>query len=473
MIDPMTTTTTHPLVTALRGRLGEDVPLVTDADVLAAYSHDRAPWVPHGTPVAMVAPGDVDGVRHVLELAAEHRTPVVPRGAGSGLTGAANAVDGALVLSTHRLRPEPVLERADRLLRVGAGILNGEVKQRAADAGLLYPPDPASSAFCSIGGNIATNAGGLCCIRHGVTRDWVRELEVVLPGGEVMRTGHRAPKSVAGLDLTRLIVGSEGVLGVVTRATLALTSAPRQVATVVAYFDDLAAAGEAVVALRDRPAPPTLLEIMDAATLRAVEALSPMGLDLDAAALLLVQVPDDGALEADAAAVEGVCTAAGASACFATTDPAEGTALLQARRLAYEAFERQGLPLLEDVAVDVSRLPALIAAIADVARRHDVTIGTFGHAGDGNLHPVVLVREDSPAARAAAQAAFDAVVEETLALGGTLSGEHGIGRLKLPYLHRELDPIALRMMQRVRAAFDPLGIMNPGSSLPPAGQDHP
>ncbi|MBZ5734609.1 FAD-binding protein [Nocardioides sp. TRM66260-LWL] len=459
---------THPIVAALRGRLGTDVPLATDADVLAAYSHDRAPWLAHGAPLAMVAPGDVDGVRHVLELAAEHRVPVVPRGAGSGLTGAANAVDGCLVLSTHRLRPEPRLDVDDRLVRVGAGTLNGEVKQAAAGVGLLYPPDPASSAFCSIGGNVATNAGGLCCVRYGVTRDWVRELDVVLPGGEALRVGHTAPKSVAGLDLVSLLVGSEGTLGVVTGATLALTRGPDRLVTVVASLPSLAAAGDVVLALRDRPEPPVLLEIMDATTIRAVEELAHLGLDVEAAALVLVQLPEeaDGAGAAGPAGVEDVCRAAGATEVYATTEPDEARALLQARRLAYEAFERRGLPLLEDVAVDVSRLPALIAAIAGVAERRGVTIGTFGHAADGNLHPVILVEHDTPAARVLAQSAFDDVVEETLALGGTLSGEHGIGRLKLPYLARQLDPVALRLMQQVRAAFDPLGLMNPGSSLP-------
>ena len=455
----------HPFLTDL-GAL-DHLPVVTDPDVLAAYSRDRAPWVEHGAALAMVAPEGVDDVRRVLELAARHGVPVVPRGAGSGLTGAANASAGCVIVSTHRMRPEPVLDTADRLLRVGPGQLNGEVKQLAARRGLFYPPDPASSAFCSIGGNIATNAGGLCCIRYGVTRDWVRRLELVLPGGELVRLGHTAPKSVTGLDLTSVVVGSEGTLGVVVGATLGLTRTRDRHATLVASFADLAAAGHAVVALRDRPSPPSLLEIMDAATLRAVETHRPMGLDLGAAALVLVQIPDDGALEAEITDLERIATEAGATDVYATTDAAEGEAMLQARRLAYEAFEHQGVPLLEDVAVDVSRLPDLIAAIAEVARRRGVVIGTFGHAGDGNLHPVILARTDDPEARTRSEAAFADIVEATLALGGTLSGEHGVGLLKLPYVAAELDPAALRLMHQVKAAFDPLGLMNPGTSLPP------
>jgi len=455
-----------PLIQRLRQRLSDETLLITDPDVMTAYSSDRAPWVTAGTPTVVASPTHVDDVRRILEVAAALEVAVVPRGAGSGLTGGANALDGCIVLSTQRLRGEPIVRTPDKLARVTAGLLNAEVKEVAASHGLFYPPDPASSAFCTIGGNIATNAGGLCCVRYGVTRDWVKKLEVVLPGGDIIDIGHTTPKGVAGYDLASLMVGSEGTLGVVTAATLRLTRAHTEYATIVAYFSDLADAGRAVVACLDRPAPPVLLEIMDQTTLRAVEDWKSMDLDTEAAALLLVQVPNDALMAGEVAALMTACEHAGATETFSSTDPREAAMLLEARRAAFEALERRGTPLLEDVVVDVSRLPELLDRIQQIAAHHGVTIGTFGHAGDGNLHPIVVVDDASAAAGARAQAAFEAIMTATLELGGTISGEHGIGLLKLPFLHRELSPAVLRLMASVKVAFDPLSIMNPGKSVP-------
>jgi glycolate oxidase len=294
----------------------------------------------------------------------------------------------------------------------------------------------------------------------------VKKVEVVLPGGDLLELGHTTRKGVAGYDLTSLMVGSEGTLGVVTAATLRLTPAPPANVTIVAYFDELVAAGDAVIACLERPVPPVLLEVMDRVTLRAVEAMRPMDLDTEAAALLLIQVPRDDFMTTQVAALESACNRAGASAVFSSTDPAEANLLLQARRLAFEALERQGIPLLEDVAVDVSRLPELLARIGHVAAQHKVVIGTFGHAGDGNLHPIIVIDDPSHEARTRALAAFEAIMSATLDLGGTISGEHGIGLLKLPYLERELSPATLRLMSSVKAAFDPMSIMNPGKSVP-------
>lgn len=313
---------------------------------------------------------------------------------------------------------------------------------------------------------MATNAGGLCCVRYGVTRDWVREIEMVLPGGDLVRVGHSAPKSVAGLDLASLVVGSEGTLGVVTGATLGLTRAQPGHATIVAYFADTVDAGRAVVACVDRAQPPTLLEIMDRTTIRAVEDWQPMDLDTSAACLLLIQVPADGLVESEVADLTRICKDAGATETFGSTDPAEAEMLLHARRSAFEALERRGVPLLEDVAVEVSRLPELIERIQAVSARHAITIATFGHAGDGNLHPIVLIEDQDPESRARARRAFEALLEATLELGGTISAEHGIGLLKLPYLESELGGRALELMAGIKQVFDPLSIMNPGKSVP-------
>ncbi len=456
----------EPFIRQLSARLSDEALMVTDVDVMAAYSRDRAPWVDNGVPAVVAVPSHVDDVRRILEVAADHQVAVVPRGSGSGLTGGANALDGCVVLSTHRLRNEPVLRAADRRVRVAAGVLTAEVKQHVAPHGLLYPPDPASSAFCTIGGNVATNAGGLCCVRYGVTRDWVREVEMVLPGGDLVRFGHSAPKSVAGLDLTSLVVGSEGTLGVVTGASLGLTRSQPGHATIVAYFADVADAGRAVVACVDRAQPPTLLEIMDQTTIRAVEEWQSMDLDTSAAALLLVQVPTDGLVESEVADLTRICEETGATQTFGSTDPTEAEMLLHARRVAFEALERRGVPLLEDVAVNVSRLPELIEQIQAISARHAITIATFGHAGDGNLHPIVLIEDQDPETRIRARGAFEAILDATLELGGTISAEHGIGLLKLPFLEAELGGRALDLMAGVKQVFDPLSIMNPGKSVP-------
>jgi len=456
----------EPFIHELRRRLSDEALLITDPDVMAAYSTDRAPWVSAGTPLVVASPTHVDDVRRIMEVAADHRVAVVPRGAGSGLTGGANAIDGCIMLSTHRLRGEPTVMPADQLARVSAGLLNAEVKQLAAAHGLFYPPDPGSSAFCTIGGNIATNAGGLCCVRYGVTRDWVKRIEVVLPGGDMVDLGHTTRKSVVGYDLASLMIGSEGTLGVVTAATVQLTRAHSDHATVVAYFAELTDAGRAVVTCRDRPVPPVLLEIMDRVTMRAIEDWKPMDLDVDAAALLLIQVPQDELMTTEIAALTRACEEAGATATFASTDPREASMLLEARRLAFDALERRGIPLLEDVAVEVSRLPQLLHEIERIAERHGVTIGTFGHAGDGNMHPIVVIDDVSAEARIRAQAAFEAIMAATLDLDGTISGEHGIGLLKLPFVGQELSARALDLMASIKQAFDPLSIMNPGKSIP-------
>ncbi|MFT4011516.1 MAG: FAD-linked oxidase C-terminal domain-containing protein [Nocardioidaceae bacterium] len=453
------------LVRELRERLSDEVLLITDPDVMAAYTRDRAPWVPSGIPAVIASPSHVDDVRRVLEIAAGHMVPVVPRGAGSGLSGAANAVDGCIVLSTHRLRAEPVVRPGDQLAHVAAGMMNAEVKQLAAGHGLFYPPDPASSAFCTIGGNVATNAGGLCCVRYGVTRDWVKKIEVVLPGGELVEFGSTTPKSVVGYDLAGLVVGSEGTLGVVTAATLGLSQEKPGHATMVAYFDRLSDVGSAVIGCLQRPSRPALLEVLDQTTLRAVESLRPMGLVTSAAALLIIQVVDDELSRSELAALASVCVDAGASETFSSADPAEADMLIEARRLAFEALERQGIPLLEDVCVDVTRLPELLDRIQQIAAQHGVTVGTFGHAGDGNLHPIVVVENASEEANLRGLAAFEAIMDVTLELGGTLSGEHGVGLLKQPFIERELGPRTLELMAGVKQVFDPLSIMNPGKSI--------
>jgi glycolate oxidase len=455
---------TDAMLAELRSHLPADA-VVTDRDIVEAYRRDQTSWSEPGTPLAVVLPRTTDEVAAILRAASAHRAPVVPRGAGSGLSGGASAVDGCVVLSLTRMNAVLDVDAAEQLIVVQPGVLTADVAAAAASAGLWYPPDPASIEFCSIGGNVATNAGGLCCVKYGVTADYVLGLQVVLADGRVVRTGRRTVKGVAGYDLTRLLVGSEGTLGVVTEITLRLRSPRAAATTLVASFGTLSGAGEAVVAAVSG-APPALLEIMDRTTVRAVDDWRHLALDRDAACLLFAQSDLGGAAGAEEITrLAAVCEGAGADLVLTTDDPAEGTEILGARRLAYPALERLGATLLDDVAVPRTRIPALIAAVERVAAESGLVIGTFGHAGDGNLHPTVVHDGLDPESVARAGRAFDDIVSVTLELGGTVTGEHGVGRLKRSWLARELDPVALDLHRSVKTAFDPLGILNPGAVL--------
>ncbi|HEX5534907.1 MAG TPA: FAD-linked oxidase C-terminal domain-containing protein [Actinomycetales bacterium] len=442
-----------------------DGALVTDPDVLAGYARDRDPWSPAGTPSALVRAADSGDVVAVMKWAAAQRVPVVPRGAGSGLAGAANAVDGCVVLSLERMRAIKEVDDADLVAVVQPGVVNADLKRAAAAKGLFYAPDPGSYEFCTIGGNVATNAGGLCCVKYGVTRDAVLGLEVVLADGRVLRTGGRTVKDVAGLDLTRLFVGSEGMLGVVTEVTVRLLPARPAPGTLVATFDDLVCAGEAVsrVVASGRP---SMCELMDDVTIDAVESFRPMGLDASARALLVIQSDaGPGAAELECQQFTAACEKAGATFVMATQDQAEGELLTAARRMAVSALEAQGGWVLDDVVVPLSRMADLVAACGAVGERHGVQVATFGHAGDGNMHPTIVFDQHDPAARDRARAAFDAIVDAALQLGGTITGEHGVGLMKRRHLVRQVGEVHLDVQRAVKAALDPLNILNPGKSL--------
>ncbi|HWH30109.1 MAG TPA: FAD-linked oxidase C-terminal domain-containing protein [Mycobacteriales bacterium] len=436
--------------------------VAVDPDVLVAYSSDRAAFPDVGRPLALVRARSVGDVVATLRFASEHGVPVVPRGAGSGLAGGANAVDGSIVLSLAEMDHVLEIDVAGRTARVEPGVLNADLAAAVARHGLWYPPDPASRAISTIGGNVATNAGGSCCLKYGVTADAVAGLTAVLADGTVVRTGSATRKDVVGLDLTRLLVGSEGTLAVVVEVTVRLRPAPRPPATAVASFPDVATAGEAIVGVM-RTAEPALLELLDGTTLDAVEQMTRMGLATEGALLLLQCDGADAAGEAQRCAQ--ACEQAEASYVAVTADPEEGEALLAARRAAYPALERLGTTLLDDVCVPVPRVPDLVRAVERVARETGVVIGTFGHAGDGNLHPTVVYDATDPAQVEAARRAFVAICDAALALGGTLTGEHGVGLLKQALLPRQLGEGERALMRRVKAAFDPAGILNPGKGL--------
>jgi len=444
--------------------------LVVDPDVLAAISHDDAEWAPTGQAAVGVRARSEAEVQHVVRVCAELGAPVVPRGAGTGLSGGANAVGGCVILDLSPMNQILEIDPDNLLAVVQPGVINNDLKAAVAEHGLWYPPDPASAPWSTIGGNVATNAGGLCCLKYGVTRDYVLGLRAVVGGpvdyGEAVRLGRRTTKGVAGLDLVSLFVGSEGTLGVVTEVTLRLRPAragtPR---TVVGAFADLVTSGQAVAQITRSGLTPAALELLDRACLEAVEDWKHMGIEADATALLLARIDTPGESgAAEAADIAATMTDAGAIWVEQSTDDSEAEALFEARRLAYPAFERLGPVLTEDVCVPRSRVPAMLEQVNQIGARHGLRIATVAHAGDGNLHPMLVTPPGDHAARLEAQAAFEELLDAAIALGGTVTGEHGVGILKRDGMRRELDPGSLALQSAVRHALDPREIFNPGKN---------
>lgn len=455
----------HDTLARLQDALGASV--TTDADVLDASREDRSGWRSATPPLAVVHPASVAEVQQVMRLAHETRTPVVPRGAGTGLAGGAIASPGAIVLDLSRMNRILEISEADELAVVEAGVLNGDLNDALAPRGLWFAPDPASRAISSIGGNIATNAGGLLCVKYGVTREAVLGLAVVLADGRLLRTGHRTVKGVTGYDLTALMTGSEGTLGVIVEATVRLRPIARgEVVTVAAAFSDVeaaAAASAAITAARIRPA---VLELIDAAGLARVAAhLGPDGIAgtpiehlAPGETFLLAQSDAEGAgVEADT--IAEIFAAAGGRV-SRSADAAAGERLLDIRRAMHPALAASGQVLIEDVAVPRSRLPEMFRAIAEIGRRYGIEIPTIAHAGDGNLHPnFVFTGDEVPAD---VWAAADDMFRTAVALGGTLTGEHGVGVLKRRWLADELGDDSFELQRGIKALFDPTGILNPG-----------
>ncbi|MEU9166578.1 FAD-linked oxidase C-terminal domain-containing protein [Streptomyces sp. NPDC048420] len=444
------------------GLLARDLPpdrLSTDPGVLATHATDRSGTRPRGEPLAVVHARRTEDVTVTLRHAHELRVPVVPRGAGTGLSGGATADEGALVLDLSGMNRVLELSADDQLAVVEPGVITAELDRAAGVHGLRYAPDPASAALSTIGGNIATNAGGLRCAKYGVTRDSVLGLEAVLADGTVISTGRRTVKGVTGYDLTALLTGSEGTLAVITSATLRLRPVPVATATLAAWFPSFEAAAEASYAVARAGVEPALAELVDGPVLHAVDpALRERG-----AALLVVQCDGAGAA-AETAAVARLLAPL-ASAVEVTEDPAEAEALLAARRLALPALERLGRPLIEDIAVPRSRLAEAVREIRAISARHDVPVFTIAHAADGNLHPIIVVDRALDRLPDAAWEAAGEIFALALRLGGTLTGEHGVGVLKRQWVAEELGPATHSLQRRIKEVFDPRGILNPGKAL--------
>ncbi|MEV6834166.1 FAD-linked oxidase C-terminal domain-containing protein [Streptomyces sp. NPDC051133] len=439
--------------------------VLIDPDVTASYAHDMASFCPAGAPAVVVLPRTVEEVQHVMRTATELRVPVVPQGARSGLSGAANATDGCIVLSLVKMDRVLEISPVDRIAVVEPGVINATLSRAVEAHGLYYPPDPSSWEMCTIGGNIGTGSGGLCCVKYGVTAEYVLGLDVVLADGRLLSTGRRTAKGVAGYDLTRLFVGSEGSLGIVVRAVLALKPKPPQQLVLAAEFPSATAACDAVCRIMEGGHLPSLLELMDRTTVKAVNDLAHMGLPETTEALLLAAF-DTPAPAADLAAVGALCEAAGATGVVPAEDAAESELLLQARRLSLTALEAvKGTTMIDDVCVPRSKLGAMLDGVERIAEKYDLTIGVCAHAGDGNTHPTVCFDAQDEDESRRARESFDEIMALGLELGGTITGEHGVGVLKKEWLAREIGPVGVEMQRAVKHAFDPLGLLNPGKVL--------
>ncbi|HTX94950.1 MAG TPA: FAD-linked oxidase C-terminal domain-containing protein [Mycobacterium sp.] len=438
--------------------------VVTDPTITEGYRQDRAFDPSAGKPLAVVRPRRTEEVQTVLRWATAHRVSVVTRGAGSGLSGGATALDDGIVLSTEKMR-DITVDPVTRTAVCQPGLFNAEVKKAAAEHGLWYPPDPSSFEICSIGGNIATNAGGLCCVKYGVTTDYVLGMQVVLADGTAVRLGGPRLKDVAGLSLTKLFVGSEGTLGVITEVTLRLVPKQNASSIVVAGFSSVEAAVEAVLGVTARLRP-SMLEFMDSVAINAVEDILRMDLDRGAAAMLVAGSDERGrAGSEDAEIMASVFTESGATEVFSTDDPDEGEAFVAARRFCIPAVEAKGSLLLEDVGVPLPALGKLVTGIARIAAERDLTISVIAHAGDGNTHPLIVYDPADTAMTERARLAFGEIMDLAVALGGTITGEHGVGRLKRPWLAGYLGPEVMDLNRRIKRALDPQGILNPGAAI--------
>ncbi|MDO8483618.1 MAG: FAD-linked oxidase C-terminal domain-containing protein [Candidatus Limnocylindrales bacterium] len=453
---------TGPLIDAIRARLPE-LRLLTDPVDRESHRSDETAYLHTGLPAAVALPTTTAQVAELVRIAGGLRVPVVPRGAGSGLSGGSAGIEGGLTIAFTAMDRILEIDRENLVAVVQPGVINARLKAAVAEVGLFYPPDPASFEICTIGGNLGTNAGGLCCVKYGQTRDSVLSLEVVMADGTVIRTGGKNVKDVAGYSLTHLIVGSQGTLGLITEATVRLRPAPPPRSTMLVFFPTLESAGAAVAGIAAAGLSPVTLELMDRFTIGAVDDMHQLGLDRTAAAMLMLESDmPAGAAADELERAEVACRAAGATDVIRAANEQEADWLRQARRAAHYALERLGEVRMEDIGVPRARVPDMLRAIERIAAKHEVRIGTFGHAGDGNLHPDLVFDRGDPRAEAVTKLVQADLYRAALDLGGTVTGEHGIGVARREWLEIQRGPDAVRFMRAIKAALDPLGILNPG-----------
>ncbi|NKB70729.1 MAG: FAD-binding protein [Candidatus Latescibacteria bacterium] len=437
--------------------------VLTEPEDLSVYAFDGTAIL-HQLPGCVLLPDNAGQVAQIMALAHQYRIPVVTRGSGTGLAGGSVPSPGCIVLCLVRLDKIVELDSRNLVAVVEPGVRTQVLADAAMAAGLFYPPDPGSIKISTLGGNVANNSGGLRGLKYGVTRDYVMALEVVLADGQILHTGTKCVKDVAGFSLKDLFIGSEGCLGVITRITLKLIPPPQAKKTMLAMFDSMDAAARTISAIIQEQIIPCTLEFLDRVTIGCVEEYAHIGLPLDAEAVLLMEV--DGHLAQvgeEAAAVERIARQHGAGQVRTAASEAEAVQLATARRSAFSALARLApTVVLEDVTVPRSELANMVARIQEVGQRYEVKIGTFGHMGDGNLHPTFLTDERNREEMERVEEAMKEVFEYAVELGGTITGEHGVGLAKKPFLPGALGPVGMAVMGQVKDSFDPHGILNPG-----------
>jgi glycolate oxidase len=432
--------------------------VLTDEEDLYCYSYDASSR--DQLPAAVVKPLNVDEVSRLAEFAFQNMIPLVPRGAGTGMTGGSVPLKDSIVISLEGLNRIIDIDEKNMVITVEPGVINSHLKQKLESFGLFYPPDPSSMDFCTLGGNVAENAGGPRAIKYGVTRDYVLGLEMVLSDGKVITTGVRTMKGVVGYDLTRLIVGSEGTLGVITKIFLRAIPMPEETVTLLCIYNDLEKATRSINDVMSLGIIPSTLEFMDHDTIEAVENFRPFGLPTDAEALLLIEVDGLHKTVAESAErVASICSASGADVKVAD-DPFSRRRLWEARQAVSPAlYHISPLKINEDIVVPRSKIPEMIRILKDMGKRRGLRIICFGHAGDGNIHVNIMTDKER---HNVATDTVKEIFEATLRLGGTISGEHGVGITKSPYLGMELSEAEIELMREIKRVFDPRGIMNPG-----------
>lgn len=440
--------------------------VLTKAEDLIPYGFDGTAALKH-MPQLVVLPGSTPEVAACMKLAGELGLPIVGRGSGTGLSGGSVPVEDGIVLCLVRLNSILEVDARNLTLRAQAGVITQKIPEAAVAQGLFYPPDPGSIRISTIGGNVAENSGGLRGLKYGVTRDYVMGLQVVLADGEIVELGNKCVKDVAGYSLKDLFIGSEGTLGIITEVLLKLLPLPAARRTLLASFDTMEAAAETVSAIIAARIIPCTLEFLDQMTIQCVEDFSKVGLPTDCAALLLMET--DGhpaAVEDEAQRMEAIAIAHGAKAIRRAATEAESLELAAARRNAFSSLARKRpTTILEDVTVPRSELAVMVRFIAETAAKHRVLVGTFGHMGDGNLHPTFLTDERDAEEMARVHLALDEIVGKTLELGGTITGEHGIGLAKKQWLEQQMGGAAYKLLGAVKQAIDPHGLLNPGKII--------
>ncbi len=430
---------------------------------LYAYSYDATP-IYQSMPDAVIMPETTQEVSDILKLANEHLIPIVPRGSGTNLAGGTIPVQGGIVLNMNRFNKIYEIDQRNLTATMGTGVVTADLHKAVEAVGLFYPPDPGSMRISTVGGNMAQCAGGMRGLKYGVTKDYIMGLEYVLPSGEILRCGGKNVKDVAGYDMTRLMVGSEGTLGVVTEITVKLVPLPETKRTLVAYYRNLVDAARTVEKVISSKIIPATMEFMDQSTMKVVDDFAKLGLPLEMKSMLLIE--QDGSLDQVLKDIEKIAEIArqeGAALVEVAGTFEEGAKLLAARRSALAALSRlRPTTILEDATVPRSRLAEIVEVVEQVAVKYNLQICTFGHAGDGNLHPTCMTDERNKEEIHRVEQAFDEIFRAAIRMGGTITGEHGVGMAKMNYLSLKVGDGGVELMKRLKAAFDPNNIMNPG-----------